>query len=136
MLKWSAYALFYGYVGLLVLAGSWGIFFARVDQEVLLRLDVATLPTPTQANVLSQYRFLRATELGFGAYALVYRRAILTGSSTALFLCIMAAGVLARLVSIVVDGSPDPWFYFFLVTELAGVVLIYAHVQRARRQIP
>jgi hypothetical protein len=133
MRKSLAYAFFYGYVGLLVLAGGWGILFARIDHQLLLGLDPASVPSTTQANVLSQYRFLRATELAFGAYALAQRRAILAGTGTTMFLALMAIGVVARAVSLVLDGSPSPWFYFFFLSELVGVVCIYAYVQPERR---
>jgi hypothetical protein len=132
VLRGTAYAFFCGYVGVLLLAGAWGIVFARFDQDVLLRLDLQTLPDQTQSNVLSQYRFLRAAELGFGAYAFAHRREILSGIGAMLFLSIMAAGIAARLISLVVDGRPGLPFYLFLVFELVGLVLIYAHTRRLR----
>lgn len=54
---------------MLILAGGWGVLFGRVDQSRLLGLDLDRLPTRVQANVMAQYRFLRAIELGFGLFA-------------------------------------------------------------------
>jgi hypothetical protein len=65
--------LFYGYVLLLIVAGAWGVLFGRVDQSLLLGLHLDRLPARVQADVMSQYRFLRAIELGFGLFALIHR---------------------------------------------------------------
>lgn len=134
VLKWASWAFFYGYVGLLILAGAWGIFGARVDASLLFDLDLGGLASTTAASLLSQYRFLRAIELGFGLWAMLNRRAIHTSpDANRLFLSIMGAGVTARLLSLVLDGSPSAAMYFFLVTELIGVVLIFAYTRRTLR---
>lgn len=129
MIRWGAVLLFYGYVGLLILAGAWGMFLARLDHQYLLGLDPRSLPAETEANVLSQYRFLRATELAFGLYAFVHRHQILAGVGTGLFLTGMLAGVVARLVSLPLDGLPGPVFFFFLGAEL-GAGLLYLHTRQ------
>jgi hypothetical protein len=98
---------FFGYAGLLVVAGAWGIIGARLDLPVLLRLHVGWLPARAQANLLGQYRFLRALELGFGAFALVFRRSIYRVPYNRVFLGTMACGVAARLLSLAADGTPS-----------------------------
>lgn len=117
---------FFVYVALLVVAGAWGIVGARVDMRVLLQLHIHDLPDRTAANLLSQYRFLRAIELGFGVFALTNRRRIYSVRSyNLLFLSVMASGVAARLVSLALDGTPSWWMFVFLGWELVGVVLIF-----------
>jgi hypothetical protein len=125
-----ALVLFYGYVGLLILAGAWGVVGARIDHRLLMGLDIATLPAATAASVLSQYRFLRAMELGFGLFAFGFRHEIFTQPSfNSFFLAIMLLGVIARVISIVLDGAPRRVFYVFLLSEAAGVIFIFLHTR-------
>lgn len=123
------YFFFYTYIGLVVLAGFWGAFLgADLDHQLLLNLDTSTLADETRANVLTQYRFLRAMELGFGLFAIVFRNEIFTIKKfNTLFLVIMLAGVLARIVSLLADGSPNWIFYFFMIYEGVGVIIIYLY---------
>jgi hypothetical protein len=124
-LRRASLVFFFAYVGTLIAAGAWGIVGARLDMRVLLRLDLGPLPARATANLLSQYRFLRAIELGFGVFALVFWRRIYSlRSYNRLFLSIMACGVGARLLSLAADGLPSIWMYGFLVVELVGLVLI------------
>jgi uncharacterized protein DUF4345 len=121
---------FYGYASLLVLAGAWGLFAARLDHRVLFGLDLEGLGEPTGASLVTQYRFLRAVELGFGSFALMFKPEIFTQRSfNRLFLATMAAGVLARVISRLVDGRPRPIFYAFLFTEALGAVLIFQYTR-------
>ena len=84
------------------------LFFARVDASLLFDLDLDQLASTTEASLLSQYRFLRALELGFGLWAMLHRHAIHDRpDANRLFLSIMAAGVAARLISLALDGSPS-----------------------------
>jgi hypothetical protein len=125
-LRRASLVFFFVYVATLIAAGAWGVVGARLDMSVLLRLDLADLPARAEANLLSQYRFLRAIELGFGLFALVYRSQIYRLTSyNRLFLSVMACGVAARLLSVVVDGTPSFGMYLFLGWELVGVVLIF-----------
>ena len=125
-LRRASLVFFWAYVATLVAAGAWGIVGARVDMPGLLRLHLGTLPARAAANLLGQYRFLRAIELGFGLFAVVFHRQIFrVRSYNRLFLSVMACGVGARLLSLAADGSPSFWMYIFLATELAGVVLIF-----------
>ncbi len=133
-MKTLAYGLFYVYVGTLILAGAWGIVGARLDQRLLFGLSLHELDRVTAASLLSQYRFLRAVELGFGLFALIYRVEIFTVPAyNRLFLTIMTLGVLTRVFSLAVDGLPRPVFFVFLLTEAAGVVAIYAYSRTTLR---
>lgn len=135
-MKFFTYLLFYGYVILLVLAGAWGVFFAAFDQRLLFHLDVPALAPLTAASLVSQYRFLRAMEFGFGMFSIIYRRQIFTVRAfNRLFLATMTFGVAARILSLVLDGRPLPVFYFFLGTELAGVVFIYAYSRHTLEKV-
>lgn len=130
-LKWGSWAFFYGYVGLLIMAGAWGAVLGRVDQRLLFDLEVDRLAPVTEASMLSQYRFLRAIELGFGLWAILHRRDIhRVRAANHLFLFVMTAGVTARLLGLAIDGSPSGAMYFFLATELIGVTLIFAYTRR------
>ena len=125
-----ALVFFFGYVATLVVAGAWGIVGARVDMHLLLRLHLGDLPHRAQANLLSQYRFLRAIELGFGVFALRYWRQIFAlRSYNGIFLVAMGGGVAARLLSLGADGLPSFWMYAFLAWELAGFVLIFLYTR-------
>jgi hypothetical protein len=125
-LRRASLVFFFVYVALLIVAGAWGMVGARVDMWVLLRLHLNDLPDRTAANLLSQYRFLRAIEIGFGVFALTHWRRIYSiRTYNRLFLSVMAAGVAARLLSLCLDGGPSWWMYLFLGWELVGVVLIF-----------
>jgi uncharacterized protein DUF4345 len=122
--------LFFGYVALLIVAGAWGIAGARLDMPWLLRVHLGDLPDRAQANLLSQYRFLRAMELGFGLFALRYWREIFRlRSYNRIFLAVMASGVAARLIGLGADGWPSVWMYAFLAWELVGVVAIFEYTR-------
>ncbi|HEU0317208.1 MAG TPA: DUF4345 family protein [Solirubrobacteraceae bacterium] len=122
--------LFLGYVDTLILAGAWGALFGRLDQPLLLGLDLDELAPRTQANVMSQYRFLRAIELGFGLFALIHRDEIhRLRPFNRLFLFTMSAGVGSRLLSLRRDGSPSVAMYVFAGFELVGVPVIFAYTR-------
>jgi hypothetical protein len=125
-LRRASLVFFFVYVASLIVAGAWGMVGARVDMWVLLRLHLNDLPDRTAANLLSQYRFLRAIEIGFGVFALTHWRRIYSiRTYNRLLLSVMAAGVAARLLSLGLDGGPSWWMYLFLGWELVGVVLIF-----------
>lgn len=125
-------ALFYGYVVLLVIAGGWGAFgLADLDQRWLFDLDVDDLSAGTAASLLSQYRFLRAIELGFGVLAIRHARDIYHDARFGRpFLAVMTLGVVARGWGILLDGWPSLLFLFFLVSEALGAVSVYAVARR------
>jgi hypothetical protein len=126
--------MFHGYVWILILAGTLGVFTATVDHRLLFHLQVETLAPVTMASLVSQYRFLRAIESGFGIFAFVFRKEIFESRPfNRLFLAIMFLGVAARVVSLVLDGQPLPVFYVFLIFELVGGIVIYLYTRRTVR---
>jgi hypothetical protein len=128
LLKVSAYGLFYGYVLTLILAGLWGVFFARIDQNILFHLNPPELEKGTAASLISQYRFLRAIEFGFGMFSIIFRNDIFSSSRfNRLFLGTMFIGLAARGVSLVLDGVPYPIFDCFAAYELVSLILIYMY---------
>jgi hypothetical protein len=121
---------FYGYVGLLIVAGGWGVLGAKLDHRLLFGLDPGSMERRTGASLISQYRFLRAIECGFGLFALLWRHEIFTERSfNRLFLATMTLGVVARVVSLLLEGRPRPIFYFFLGSEAIGAILIFAYTR-------
>ncbi len=131
-MKALSYFFFYAYIGLVSLAGFWGAFLnARLDHQLLFQLDTRDLPEYTRINMLSQYRFLRAIELGFGLFSFFFTKAIFNERVfNRLFLSIMALGVLARLVSILYEGYPSWMTWFFLLFELIGVIIIFLYTRK------
>ena len=131
-MKFISYFFFYTYIGLVCLAGFWGAFFrADLDFLLLMGLDTNTLTEDIRINLLSQYRFLRALELGFGLFAFFFTKEIFTQKKfNTLFLIIMASGILARLASLLYEGSPSGMMYFFLVYEIIGWLFIYLYTRQ------
>lgn len=128
ILQWLSNIFFYGYVGLLILAGGWGTVFGHLDQELLFNLKTDRLDPIVAASVLSQYRFLRAIEFGFGMISFIFRKDIFAQRVfNKLFLATMLLGVIARVISLVTDGSPNRLFYFFAISELIGVSVIFLY---------
>lgn len=128
-MRFLAYFFFYCYIGLVLVAGFWGAFLgADFDQQFLFDLNTATLADATRTDLLSQYRFLRALEFGYGLFAVAFRKEIFSYKKFHwVYLVIMLSGVLARVVSLADDGSPSALFYFFLIFEFVGVVIIYLY---------
>jgi hypothetical protein len=121
------YFFYYGYTGLVVAAGFWGAFInPSFDYCLLFDFDTQTLPDFQRINMMSQYRFLRAIELGFGLFSILFVKIIFSEKKfNRFFILTMSAGVLSRITSIVMDGSPSFLMYFFLGFELIGVLVIY-----------
>lgn len=130
-----SYFFFYTYIGLVCLAGLWGAFgLARLDFSLLMQADLAVLTDRAEVNVLSQYRFLRALELGFGLFALSCVREIFNERKfNQLFLSIMGMGFLARAVSLFYEGMPNGMMLFFMLYELAGLILIFIYTRQTIR---
>ncbi len=131
-MKTLSYFFFYAYIGLVSLAGFWGAFLnAPLDHQLLFQLDTRDLPDYTRTNMLSQYRFLRAIELGFGLFSFLFAKAIFTERAfNRLFLSIMALGILARLVSLFYEGNPSWLTWFFLVFEGVGALIIFLYTRK------
>lgn len=130
-MRWISYFFFYTYVGLVLLAGFWGAFInPYFDFNQLFNLDPYTLTDYSRINTMSQYRFLRALEFGFGLFSIRFIKNIFIEKTfNTLFLIIMGSGVLARLVSWVMDGDPSYMTKFFMIYELLGLIIIYAYTR-------
>ena len=132
-MKLVSYFFFWTYVGLIVVAGFWGAFLnVNVDFQLLFNMSPQILPEPERINLISQYRFLRAIELGFGLFSIVFVKNIFSEKKfNILFLCIMASGILARIASIVIEGIPSRLMLFFMFYELTGwcVIFLYSRKQ-------
>lgn len=128
-MKKASYFFFYTYIGLVILAGFWGGFiYPSLDFEMMLGLDVSQLKDFERINLLSQYRFLRALELGFGLFALVFVKEIFSDFKfNRLYLTIMGLGVLARIFSWVFDGAPSYLTMFFMFYEAIGWIVIFIY---------
>ena len=131
-MSWLCYFFFYTYVGLVLVAGFWGAFInPYYDFNHLFQMDPYSLSEYARINSLSQYRFLRAIELGFGLLSILFIKKIFAEKAfNILFLFIMAAGVLARLVSWIVDGTPSALFLFFMIYEFLGLVIIFVYTNK------
>lgn len=136
MIRPANYFFYYTYVGLVIVAGFWGAFInPYFDYRLLFNFDMHTLPDFQRINMMSQYRFLRAIELGFGIFAIVFVKNIFSELKfNRLFIFIMSAGVLSRIISVVVDGSPAILMYFFLGYELVGLAVIYFYSRKLAKQ--
>lgn len=125
----ARYFFFYTYIGLVVLAGIWGAFiYPSWDFEMMFDLNLSQLKDFERINLLSQYRFLRALELGFGIFALVFIKDIFSDFKfNRLFLTIMGLGILARVFSWVFDGTPSYLTMFFMFYEAIGWIIIFTY---------
>jgi peptidoglycan/LPS O-acetylase OafA/YrhL len=129
----GARLLFYGYVLLLVVAGLWGAVFAGRDVRLISGFDPSRLPVEQSAALLSQYRFLRAIELGFGIFALVYRKEVFGVRAVNLaFLTVMGLGIAARVLGFVLDGTPSAPMVFFAAYETVAIIVIFLATRSAR----
>jgi hypothetical protein len=131
-MKKLSYFFFYTYIGLVILAGFWGAFiYPHFDFNLLFDLNINELTEFQAVNLLSQYRFLRAIELGFGIFSLMFIEQIFTDKKiNNLFLLIMLSGVLARMFSLVFDGIPGKLALFFMIYEAIGLVIIFSYTKK------
>lgn len=135
-MKQASYFFFYTYIGLVIVAGAWGAFINPVwDFATLFQFQINDMDDFERINILSQYRFLRAIELGFGIFSLVFMKEIFSGRKfNSVFLIIMGLGIAARAVSWILDGNPSLLTKFFLFYEALGWVLIFIHSKNSISQ--
>lgn len=128
MISFLNYLFFYSYIGLVLLAGAWGAFAQpALEFRHLLDMDLTLLDDQARVNLLSQYRFLRALEVGFGLFGIWFLKEIFTiRKFNLLFLLIMGSGILARITSWCMDGQANNWALFFLFYEAVGWIVITA----------
>lgn len=120
-----------GYGLMLLFVGLYGIFQAPWELRTVFDLDPAA--AGQTATLLSQYRFLKAVEAGFGLFCLLQRRNILVGGPAAvIFLAGCGFGVFARIWSWAFDGRPARMFVLFLVLEAVTFALVWLYARRDR----
>ena len=133
LLALTAKVLFYAYALTCLVAGVWGVFGARLDFPILFSQPVAGLEPQGVKDVLSQYRFLRGIEAGFGLFSLLYRTAIFTTPAfNRLFLWWMGFGIVARLVGVAFEGIPGPVALVAVAGEVAGIIAIFFDTREVR----
>ncbi len=131
-MKGISYFFFYSYIGLVIVAGFWGAFINPVfDFRLLFHFDVWSINDFSSVNMLSQYRFLRAIELGFGLFAILFHDEIFSiRKFNFLFLFIMFSGISARIFSIIFDGIPGSLSFLFMGWEFVGFIFIFIYTQQ------
>ena len=130
-MKAVTYFFFYTYIGLVLLAGFWGAFInPYFDFRQLFDLDLNDLSNYSKINVLSQYRFLRAIEMGFGMFSFYFANQIFSKREfNSLFLVIMGSGILARLTSLIVDGQSNSLNMSFMIYEIVALIIIVIYTR-------
>jgi hypothetical protein len=125
-------AMFYGYVAALLGAGGLGSLFAKTDAKLCEGwLPLEELPPKTAATVLSQHRFLRAMELGFGLFAFHERERIHTDPAiNRLFLSAMGTAIGVRGLGLIHDGKPAALPFLSAGYEGISLVLLFANTRR------
>ncbi len=115
----------------MVVAGLWGLLGARLDFPILLHQPVGQLSPKGAADILTQYRFFRGIEAGFGLIAIWMRKDILTSGSawSRMFLLAMGLGILGRVLGWILDGTPSLPMAVFAAYELVAFACIAAATQ-------
>lgn len=122
-----------GYAATCVCAGLFGIFLPHLEMARLYHLSPAQVPGLDAADLLSQFRFLKAMELGAGLFMFARLGAIMEGGpERRLFAFIVAAGILARLLAWAIDGPPSLLFAGFLAAEFLVLAAVLAEGRGAR----
>jgi len=118
------YALF------LVAVGAYGVFYLHWELAYFYGIDADTLTGRNGATLLNQFRFLKAIELTFGLYCLLFRRDIMAGGlACTLFLSGLGLGFFSRGLSMVLDGRPHGAFVFFMVAEIVIFVVVWLNAR-------
>ena len=131
---WSAIVIFSA-VGLL------GILFGPFEFLALIQMDFSSLEPTHLATFMGQQRFLKALELVAGWVLFTIRKDIFrVPALTRVTLVVFWATPLARVVSLAMDGIPEPSFVLLLAVEITGASIVLARAlmapQRARREAP
>lgn len=118
------YALF------LVAVGAYGTVCLQWELASFYGIDASTLTGRNGATLLNQFRFLKAIELSFGLFCLLFRRDIMAGGlACTLFLSGLGLGVFSRGLSMVLDGRPHGAFIFFLLAEIVIFVCVWLNAR-------
>lgn len=117
---------------MLLLVGIAGIFTAEWELRHLYDLNFGEWPK-AEATFLSQYRFLKGVEMGAGTFCLILGRAIMSGGrASAVFLLLIAGGIIARSLAWVADGTPSWPMLVFLGLETLVLVVYLVHLRQVR----
>ncbi|WP_233858108.1 DUF4345 domain-containing protein [Paraburkholderia sp. HD33-4] len=124
---------FWGYMLMLLGIGGSGIFIAAWELPHIFEVRLDSIQELHRATFLSQYRFLKGLELGFGVFCWAFRNEIfLPLTASRVFLGGLCAGVTARVLSFIVDGMPTKTFIAFCVLEAVTGFLVWEVVWRGR----
>ena len=121
--------LFYGWSGALLVLGGLGVFTGRWEVSTLFKIDLEGMGLEAKANLLNQYRFLKAIEFGFGLFCFVFRKEIFrVPRFNRLYVSIVFLGACARALAIALEGWPHWAFIIVTILEFATgfAVVIYS----------
>lgn len=107
-----------GYAATCIFAGLLGIVAVPAEMRQLYNLDPYAAPGLRAGDLMGQFSFMKATELGFGLFVLARLGAIVEDESERrIFTIIVAAGLCARLLAWMRYGAPSGLFLFFMALE-------------------
>lgn len=114
----------YGYGATLFLVGLVGCFIGPWELSVLFGIS-------GDATFFNQYRFLKAMEMVAGWFCLTYAREVLyPGKIANMFIFLVAAGVFARSLAWIIDGTPRWPFLLFLLLEALVLAVVLVKLRR------
>lgn len=112
--------------------GLWGIFFLDWEIARFYTSPGAAMDWADNATLRNQFRFLKAVELTFGIFSLIYRRDILAGGlNCTIFLAGLFLGAFARGLSWLLDGTPQPAFQGFFWAEVVIFLAVWLSARAA-----
>jgi hypothetical protein len=130
----TATLLVVAYGLMLLCVGTAGVVAARWELGTVFGLDPGGLGEG-DATFLNQYRFLKAVELGAGAFCLMMLRPILDGGAAArAFFVLVAGGVAARSLAWIADGRPSWPFLAFLALEALVLLVFLLHWRQSHAE--
>jgi hypothetical protein len=143
-MKTLSYAGFYGYCLYLMLIGLLGIMIPKwspLDFEVYATLifKSSSLHGAALSSAVSQYRFMKALELGFGLFGLLFVKEVFSiRKFNRFFLGILFLGATSRLLSYMLDGRPYTAYLVFMLLEyvIGTIVFIYTRPVRKESMAP
>lgn len=121
---------FVGYVGAVFVFGLTGLLFPQLDLKLLIGFDFGLVGPSYEAmtDILHPYRFLKALNVGFGVFAILFIKEIYTiPRFNYYFLGVILAGALARVLSLVVDGVPNMMLVWFTMLEFFFVLSMFGY---------
>ncbi len=133
-MKFLGLLSFYSYVAALLALGLFGVFFPEFELKTLYQVDLETmgLDRPSLIVTLHQYRFLKVIVVGFGIWAVVFRKEIFASATfNYVFLGILFSAALGRTLSMILDGKPHWLLINFTISEFAFGLLIFAYSRTA-----